>query len=62
MLSPLVLDYVACVIYAFLLISIVYKRLYNTTENRFFLAVTVISAGAAVMDLCMEASCRTLPI
>ena len=62
MLTPLLMDYIACVIYAFILISVVYKHLYNTTENRFFIAVTTICLITTVMDISMELSCRSLPI
>lgn len=62
MLSPLSLDYIACILYIFLLISVVYKHLYNTTENRFFLAVILIGFMTAIMDIGMELSYRTVPI
>lgn len=62
MLSPIILDYIACIIYVFLLISIVYKQLYNTSENRFFLVAVVICGVTSLMDICMETSYRTVPI
>ena len=62
MLSPLILDYIACIIYAFILISVVYKKLYSTTENRLFLAVVLICGATTILDLCMENSYRVLPI
>ena len=62
MLSPMILDYLACIIYAFILISIVYKHLYNSTENRFFIAVTIICLLTTVMDIGMESSYAAPPI
>ena len=62
MASPLVMDYIACVLYVFLLISVVYKHLYNTSENQFFLYVLVICAVCTVADICMEISCRNVPL
>ncbi|MBP3872833.1 MAG: hypothetical protein J6E32_03870, partial [Lachnospiraceae bacterium] len=62
MLSPLILDYIACIIYAFILISVVYKKLYSTTENRLFLAVVLICGATTILDICMENSYRVLPI
>ena len=62
MLSPLILDYIACILYVFILISIVYKHLYHTTENRFFLIVIIIGLITTILDICMEASYRTVPI
>ena len=62
MASPLIMDYIACILYVFLLISVVYKRLYNTMENRYFLYVLVICAVTTAADICMELSCRNTPI
>ncbi len=62
MLSSLVLDYVACIIFIFILISIWYKHLYNSLENRYFLAVTIICLMTTCMDLLMEYSYREVPI
>ncbi len=62
MLSSLILDYVACIIYIFILISLCYKHLYNNAENRIFLLVTIICLATSVMDLCMEYSYQTVPI
>ena len=62
MLSPLILDYTACILYLFLIISIVYKRLYNTVENRYFFAVVIICALNTVLDICMESSYAVTPI
>ena len=56
------MDYIACILYAFLLISVVYKHLYNTSENQFFLYVLVICAVCTVADICMEISCRNVPL
>lgn len=62
MLSSLVLDYIACIIFIFILISILYKHLYNSLENRFFLAVTLICLVTTCMDILMEYSYRSVPI
>ena len=62
MLSPLVLDYIACILYIFILISIVYKHLYHTTENRFFIAAIIICGVTTILDIFMEASYRSVPI
>lgn len=62
MLNSLVLDYAACIIFVFILISIWYKHLYTSLENRYFLAVTSICLLTACMDLLMENSYASLPI
>ena len=62
MASPLIMDYIACILYAFLLISVVYKHLHHTSENRFFLYVLEICAVTTVADIFMELSCRNTPI
>ncbi len=62
MLSSLILDYVACIIYVFILISLCYKRLYHNVENRIFVVVTIICLATAVVDLCMEYSYQKVPI
>ena len=61
MASPLIMDYIACILYAFLLISVVYKHLHHTSENRFFLYVLEICAVTTVADIFMELSCRNTP-
>ncbi len=62
MLSSLVLDYAACIILVFVLISIWYKHLYTSLENRYFLAVTVICLLTAILDVLMENSYASVPI
>ncbi len=62
MLSSLVLDYIACIIILFILISILYKHLYHSLENRSFFAVTIICLVTTCMDILMEYSYRTVPI